>query len=65
MVHIAPDTVKRFKKLFNDEYEANYDDKEAWEATHNLLGVFEWLLKEDAKQNPDNYTKEKIKTFSN
>ena len=57
MVHIAPETVKRFKKLFNDEYGANYDDKEAWEATHNLLGVFEWLLTEDAKQNPKNYKK--------
>lgn len=57
MVHIAPETVKRFKKLFNDEYGANYDDNEAWEATHNLLGVFEWLLTEDAKQNPKNYKK--------
>lgn len=57
MVHITKETVERFKKLFNNQYGANYDDKEAYEATHNLLEVFEWLLKENAKQNPENYKK--------
>ena len=57
MVHIAPETVERFKKMFKREYGVEYTDKEAWEATHNLLGAFDWLLKEDRKQHPENYRK--------
>lgn len=57
MVHITPQTVKGFKKMFKDEYGIEYSDQEAWEATHNLLGVFDWLLKQDMKQNPHLYKK--------
>lgn len=57
MVYIAPETVARFKKMFKREYGVDYSDSEAWEATHNLLGVFDWLLKQDMKQNPQNYQK--------
>lgn len=57
MVHITPETVAKFKKRFKEDYGVEYTDKEAWEATHNLLGVFEWLLKQDMKQNPENYRK--------
>lgn len=57
MVHIAPETVEKFKKMFKEEYGVDYSDQEAWEATYNLLGAFEWLLKEDMKQNPENYKK--------
>jgi len=57
MPHISPETVAGFKKMFNEEYGGNYSDSEAWEATHNLLGAFEWLLKQDMKQNPQNYKK--------
>ncbi len=39
MVHITPDTVERFKKMF-ENYGVEYSDKEAWEATYNLLGAF-------------------------
>lgn len=28
------------------------------EERNRLIAVFEWLLKEDRKQNPENYTKE-------
>lgn len=55
MVHITSDTVEKFKQMFKREYGVEYSDKEAWEATHNLLGFFDLLLKEDRKQNPDNY----------
>lgn len=55
MVHITPDTVERFKKMFKREYGVEYSDKEAWEATHNLLGAFDWLLRQDMKQNPQSY----------
>ena len=57
MVHITKDTVDRFKEMFKEQYGVDYTDQEAWEATHNLLGAFEWLLKEDRKQNPERYTK--------
>jgi protein-tyrosine-phosphatase len=36
--------------LFKKEYGVEYSDKEAWEATHNLLGFFDLLLKMDRKQ---------------
>ncbi len=39
------------------EYGVEYSDEEAWEATHNFLGAFEWLLKQDMKQHPENYKK--------
>jgi len=57
MPHISPETVAGFKKMFNEEYGASYSDSKAWEATHNLLGAFEWLLKQDMKQNPHLYKK--------
>ena len=57
MPHISPETVAKFKKMFKEEYGADYSDAEAWEATHNLLGDFDWLLKQDIKQNPHLYKK--------
>lgn len=57
MVHITPETVSKFKKMFKEEYGADYSDAEAWEATHNLLGAFDCLLKQDMKQNPHLYKK--------
>ena len=63
MVYITPETVKKFKQIFKEEYGVDYSDQEAWEATNNLLGVFEWLLKEDKKQHPENYIKNKKDEF--
>ena len=57
MVHITPETVASFKKMFKEQYGVEYSDSEAWEATHNLLGAFDWLLKQDKKQNPHLYKK--------
>ncbi len=59
MVHITPETVENFKQMFKKEYGVEYSDQEAWEATHNLLGAFEWLLEQDKKQHPENYKKTK------
>lgn len=60
MVHISSEIVENFKQMFKREHEVEYSDKEAWDATHNLLSAFEWLLKEDRKQNPENYAKKII-----
>ena len=57
MVHISPETVASFKKMFKEQYGVEYSDSETWEATHNLLGAFDWLLKQDMKQNPHLYKK--------
>lgn len=57
MVHITPKTVAKFKKMFKEEYGVDYTDKEAYEASHNLLSIFDWLLKQDIEQNPDRYKK--------
>lgn len=57
MVHITPETVEKFKKMFKKEYGVDYSDQEAWEATHNLIGAFDLLLQMDRKQHPENYTK--------
>lgn len=57
MVYITPETVEKFRKMFQKEYGVDYTDQEAWEATHNLLGAFEWLLEQDKKQHPENYIK--------
>lgn len=57
MVHISPEIVESFKRLFKREYGVEYSDNEAWETTHNLIGAFDWLLKQDMKQNPHLYKK--------
>lgn len=57
MPHISPETIQKFKKIFKEEYGVDYTDEEAYEASHNLLGVFDWLLKQDIKQNPERYKK--------
>ena len=57
MVHISPETVAKFKKMFKEEYGADYSDEEAFEATHNLIGFFSLLLKIDRRTNPHLYKK--------
>jgi len=57
MVHITPETVASFKKMFKEKYGVEYSDSEAWEATHNLLAALDWLLKQNTKQNPHLYKK--------
>lgn len=54
MLQINPETVDRFKKMFKEQYGVEYSDKEAWEATHNLLGAFDLLLEVDRKQEKQN-----------
>ena len=60
MVQITPEAVENFKVVFKKEYGVEYSDKEAWEATHNLLGFFELLLKVNRRLNPKRYAKRKI-----
>lgn len=48
---------RQVQKDVQGRIRGDYSDTEAWEATHNLLGVFDWLLKQDMKQNPHLYKK--------
>ena len=57
MVHITPETVASFKKMFKEKYGVEYSDSEAWEVTNNLIGAFEWIIKKDKKQNKHIYKK--------
>lgn len=59
MIDIDPKTVDGFRKMFKREYGVDYSDQEAWEATNNLLGLFNLLLQMDRKQHPENYKKQK------
>lgn len=57
MVYIASETVEKFKKLFKKVYGVEYSDQEAWEATYNLLGAFDLLLKIDRRLQQQNNEK--------
>lgn len=57
MAQITPEAVKSLKVLLKEEYGVEYSDTEAWEATHNLLGFFELLLKVDRRLHPEKYKK--------
>lgn len=57
MVRVSPESVEEFKRIVKEEYGVEYSDQEAWEASHNLVGFFDLLIKMDQKQNPENYTK--------
>jgi len=56
-IHITPESVQGIRDMIKKEYGVEYSDQEVWEATHNLLGAFEWLLEQDRKQHPENYKK--------
>ncbi|MCL5012220.1 MAG: hypothetical protein M1320_02225 [Patescibacteria group bacterium] len=62
MVNINLETVAEFRKMFKEQYGVEYSDKEAWEATHNLLGFFDLLLEMDREQHPENYRNRKDKS---
>jgi len=57
MAHITPETVESFKMMFKEQYGVEYSNKEAWEAAHNLLGLFELLLRVDRRLHPENYSR--------
>ncbi len=56
-MHISEETIKRFQKIFEKDYGRKLNKKEAYEATYNLLGFFELLLKVDRRINPQLYKK--------
>ena len=65
MVHITPETVDKFRRVFKKEYGVEYSDRETWEAAYNFLGFFDLLLKVDQRQHPENYLSERTREESN
>ncbi len=60
-MQISEETIKRFQETFKKEYGRKLSKKEASEATYNLLGFFDLLLKIDRRVNPQDYTKKNRK----
>ncbi|MEK9207210.1 MAG: hypothetical protein AAB922_01930 [Patescibacteria group bacterium] len=50
MAELSRETIEEFRVIFKKEYGVEYTDQEAWEATHNLIGFFDLLLKIDHRQ---------------
>lgn len=41
--------IDEFKQIFKEKYNVNYTDEKAREATNNLVGYFELLIKIDQR----------------
>lgn len=57
MIQLSKETLENFKKIFREEYGIDYSEEEAYKARYNLVGAFEWLLKQDMKQKSHLYKK--------
>lgn len=62
-MQIPEETIKRFQKIFEKDYGRKLSKKETSEATHNLLGFFNLLLKIDRRVNPQRYKSKKKKIY--
>ena len=50
MPHITREMVEHVKKFVKEEYDVEYSESDAWEATRNLLGFALHLIDIDHKQ---------------
>lgn len=48
-MNLSKEQVEKFRKLFEEKYRKEYAYEEAYEATPNLLGFFDLLLKIDRR----------------
>jgi len=58
-MQISEETIKRFQKIFEEDYGRKLSKKEAFDAAYNLLGFFDLLFKIDRRTNPHLYKKDK------
>jgi len=54
-MQISEESIKRFQKIFEKDYDRKLSKKEASEAAYNLLGFFDLLLKIDRRVSPERY----------
>ena len=54
-MQVSGEIIKRFQKIFEKDYGKKLRKKEVYEATYNLLGFFDLLLKIDRRVNPQRY----------
>ena len=59
MAQLSKERILEWQKLFKEEYGKEFTYEEAYEAAHNLVGLFDLLLKVDMRQNPQNYVKKR------
>jgi len=59
MVQLSKESILKWQKLFKKEYGKEFTYEESYEAAHNLVGLFDLLLKVDMRQNPQNYVKKR------
>lgn len=50
MVNLSRETVEDFRRIIKEEYGVEYNDADAWEAAHNLVGFFDLLMRLDYEQ---------------
>lgn len=58
----SDESVKGFQEMMRREYCADYTFEEAREASMNLIGFVELLLKIDRRNNPERYEKKTKET---
>ena len=61
MVQLSKERILEWQKIFKEKWGVEYTFAEATEATSNLVGFFDLLLKIDTRENPQNYTKKSKK----
>ncbi len=49
MIQASKESIEDFKRIFKNEYGVEYSDAEAYEASYNLIGFFQLLLKVDER----------------
>jgi len=54
MVQLSQESVQEFKKLMEREFGVEYSDAEAYEAAHNLVGLYTLLWKIDQRTKSEN-----------
>ena len=59
MAELSEESVLKFQKVFKEQYGKEYSYKEAWEASHNLVGFFELLYKIDREQKTNAKSKQR------
>lgn len=62
-MQISGGTIKRLQEIFEKDYGKKLSKKEAFEATYNLLGFFDLLIKIDRRVNPQRYKLKKKKIY--
>ncbi len=48
-IPLSDESITEFKKIFKNEYGVEYSDEEAYDAAHDLVGFFDFLIRLDER----------------